>query len=292
MHLLDLVRTRLARHRIDMKPKTIEQYIATVNVFSRWLGEPSTTEHLTDEYILDLMSSMRRQKRSIATINKKRQMLISIWAHAQKYELIRQDPPNTRRVPRLKDPKKNPTSWTERDIEKLLKACDTFPETRGFGGAQWKALILICYDTGERIGALLETPVRNLDLESGTLIVDAEARKTDEDMVHFIHPQTINAIRVAGLNSPNDKLISWPCSRRYLSWRFGDLLDHAGLPNGRKDKFHRLRRTGYTIMYVRGNGLEAAKAYAGHKTDMSAFYLDRTKLPVAKSVELLPRPAI
>lgn len=290
--LSEFFRSDYLRHHFDLRATTIMQMQIAINIFSRMLRRPALVEDLCDDSLLDLNVWMKSEGRAPRTINSKRQILISLWQHAHFRGYISKEAPTVKRVPCAKVSKRNPTSWEHHEFQSLLDACVTFPETGFWGTAEWQSLLLACYDTGERIGALLQTPVRNLNLHRGTLIVDAAVRKTDEDMVHFLHPQTVEAIKPTLIGSTGSRLLfNWPFCRRYLYKKLGQLLAHAGLPDSRRDKFHRIRRTGFTQMFILA-GHEAAKAYAGHKTDMSIHYLDRTKLPVAKSVELLPRPAI
>lgn len=58
--------------------------------------------------------------------------------------------------------------------------------------------------------------------------------------------------------------------------------------SGRRDKFHRLRRTSYTLV-AKAFGVEAASRHAAHKQDLSRFYLDRSQID-ADPLQALPRP--
>jgi len=84
-------------------------------------------------------------------------------------------------------------------------------------------------------------------------------------------------------------LFPWNHRRNYLQRCFKEILADAGLPNSRRDLFHKIRRTSYTQTYI-ALGKDAASEHAGHTTDMSAVYLDRTKFDRPRAIDVLPRP--
>jgi hypothetical protein len=51
---------------------------------------------------------------------------------------------------------------------------------------------------------------------------------------------------------PSDLVFPWPRCRSYLWRRLEIILERAGLPAGRKDKFHRIRKT--TASYYQAAG--------------------------------------
>lgn len=55
----------------------------------------------------------------------------------------------------------------------------------------------------------------------------------------------------------------------------------------RRSKFHRWRKTTYT-MCAKAGGIAVAGKQLGHKTDMSAYYLDPSMLDDVQAADLMP----
>ena len=106
----------------------------------------------------------------------------------------------------------------------------------------WLALISTLYDSGERIGAVMQTASSDLD-SSGYLTVRGEHRKgSKRDKKFRLQPITLE--RIQAIQRPGYKrLFPWPYCYMYLFSLYGKVLESAGLPNNRRSKFHKLRRT-------------------------------------------------
>jgi len=75
-------------------------------------------------------------------------------------------------------------------------------------------------------------------------------------------------------------------------WReFKKILQAANLPCGRRDLFHRLRRTSATHLAAVA-GIEAAEQHLDHRTPGLArsTYIDPRFMPQIKAADVLPRP--
>jgi hypothetical protein len=187
----------------------------------------------------------------------------------------------------LVEPERYPTAWRQDQLDTLVRACGRAPVQRGWGPDHWRALILTVYDTSLRIGCLLKLPESALCMSEMSLLVPGEFQKGRADTYQRLHPDT--AERLARIERPNKMLIPWPYAKEELWRRLESLiLAPAGLPHGRRDKFHRLRRTSYT-MVAKAFGVDAASRHAAHKQDLSKFYLDRTMIDT-NPLDALPRP--
>ena len=146
--------------------------------------------------------------------------------------------------------------------------------------------MLALYDTGHRLEAILLSEVS--DLQNGFLT--ARKTKQDRETVHKLHADTLAAIE----NLPEHEsglLFPWPFKRRQIWREFGKLLDKAGLSGGRRNKFHKLRRTSATHLAAVA-GIEAAEQHLDHKTHGLAYstYIDPRFMPTIKAADVLPRP--
>ena len=133
----------------------------------------------------------------------------------------------------------------------------------------------------------MQTPLRNLDLRRGILIVGADATKGNVEQLHRLGDDTLTLLD--SLPRPERLLLfDWPRSPKYLQKCFRRILVDAGLPASRRDLFHRIRRTSYTEVYM-ALGPDAASQHAGHRSDMSEYYLDRSRLQPQDAIDVLPR---
>lgn len=276
--LADILRSYLATHWLA--PKTAQQYEVAVTIFHRWHGSTVPLDAMTPELVMRFLRDFSAN-RSPKTCNDKRQVLLTLCRHAGK--------PIT--VPKLREIRRVPTAWSMDDLHKLLLACDrarlwTYASRSVWLPAHWRALILTCYDTGLRIGCLLDAPRSCVDLSRQTLLVPGELQKQRADTLHRLHRQTCETI---GSLPPSNLLFPWPMRREQIWVWLGRILEDAGLPTSRRDKFHKLRRTSYSHVY-RELGLTAASRHAGHSGDMSAHYLDPTILDQPDAVDVMPRP--
>jgi hypothetical protein len=286
LDLLQYLERTYLKHQFDVSGGAACQYRISCRMLMDFAGRKIAVSELTDDLLLEWLASLRRQNRSGRTINSKRQAILMLWRFAHRRGEHPQPPPDICRVPMARVMKRNPTAWNQNELKMLLMACRTAPSCDGWNPNHWTALVLTCYDSGERLGALLKTPAHNLDYNRGLLLVEAEHRKWGEDKVHRLHPSTVAALEKI---KASRELFPWPFGVRQIWVRFGKILKAAGLPATRRDKFHRLRRTAYTLVYAK-LGPQAASEFAGHQTDLSAFYLDRTFLQAVDPLDALPRP--
>lgn len=115
-------------------------------------------------------------------------------------------------------------------------------------------------------------------------------KKGRRDTVHRLHPSTLEVLN--RISPKTGLLFNWPFHRDELWRRFSrEILIPAGLPATRRDKFHRVRRTSYT-MVAKAYGIAAASEHAAHKQDLSRFYLDTSLLERQNPLDALPRPKI
>lgn len=291
--LLEFAQKKYPRKRLDVSAGTIHQYSVAVHLLDRHSKDSGgglvRVGDLSVDLLVGFLGAYAAGGVRPRTVNSKRSALLTLWRFAHRWGDVGRPCPDRIDVPRVKDYCDPPNSWTVADLKRLLDACDDAKPVRHvWTGAHWRALILTLYDTAARIGAVLSAKRSQLSAR-GFLVLYGCDQKTNVGTVHRLHADTIAAIEAMPPIDGDDRLFAWPASWPHLFDVYGRLLKSAGLPHGRKDKFHRLRRTSYTMVY-REFGLRAASKHAGHRTDMSAAYLDPTQLDNPDGLEALPRP--
>lgn len=267
--------------RLDLASGTIQQYRLAVGAFANWLGAPPAFDRETAAAFPRWLRASLDAGLSPRSVRNRRQVVLTLWRAAWLAGEASVAPPVVSLPRQLL---REPEAWTPAEVGRIVAACGTAPAVRGWGPDHWRGLVLTIYDTAARIGALLA--VERSDFRDGWLRLPAAVQKHRRETRHRLHPDT--AALLAGL-PPSRLLFPWPLGRERLWVRFRGILAAAGLPHGRRDLFHRLRRTSYTQVYA-ALGAAAATQHAGHAGDMSRYYLDRRLLDPVQAADVLPRP--
>lgn len=265
---------------------TEQQYSVAIKLFCDWHGGDLPLSLLTEELVANWLRWFYALPRSPETVRRKRGAIITIWRHAADLQWHRE--PVMRRIPCPKKLKRIPTSWTPEEMRAILEACEraTLPARSAWGPPHWVALTRTAYDTSHRLGALLKTPMHNLNWRTGELLVGAESTKQSADTLHRLSHATLDAIRKTGdLERPI--LFPWANEQRYIYACFRRILKDAGLPAGRRDLFHKIRRSSYTEVCLK-LGKEVAGKHAGHNSDMSEYYFDTSRVAGPKPIDVIP----
>lgn len=275
---LDDVLQRLREERLDLSTGHLEQLSVAVHHFARANGDAVSVDLAA---IRTMMRSLQTAGRSPRTVNNHARSIMYLCDQGG-IDIDR------RKLSLLREPQRYPTAWTAEQLRSLVQACRTAPVQRGWGPDHWEALILTVYDTSLRVGCLMKIPATALLAGECRLLVPGEFQKGGTDTYQTLHPDTSEKLQRLS-RADSDRLFPWPYAREELWRRLESLiLAPAGLPHGRRDKFHRLRRTSYT-MVAKAFGVEAASRHAAHKQDLSRFYLDRTMID-HNPLDALPRP--
>ncbi len=230
-------------------PNTVRLYRYTVRNFEKTVGFSATLDDFTDDNVAMVMQSMLDRGCSPYTANKERSQLLALWRYACKLGLLTRWPT----VAPEREPERVPQAWMADDVHTLLAHVETLTGSVGNVPASywWRAILLVCLDTGERIGAVSQAEWGNLDRE--WLLVPAEVRKgRKRDRRYLLSDDTLAAIDAMRRFSLGKQMFFWPYSSTYLWTRFTKILKNAGLPHGPKDKFHRLRKTVASVTYAAG----------------------------------------
>jgi integrase len=277
------------QQRLSLSHGGAEQLAVAVRQYSKWLGREAT---LGDLQQVPVLGFLRAQMGLLApaTINSKRQALLSLWRAAAEEGLLAWPP----KIPKLREPERLPVAWTLDQVSRLLQTARALPGI-WYGvprGLAWEICLLLIWDTGVRVGSVLAAEVSQVDLAAGLWRVPAEHQKgRRRDRLFRLHPQTIDAIaRSLGNGRTTTRLFPFPYRRREVWLHLKCLLRDAGLPFDRTHLFHCLRRT--TESYgAAARGIEWAAACVGHSPAVARkSYISPLIFQPPSLVEVVPRP--
>lgn len=261
--------TYRSRKLLGRSENTSRLYRLSITSFGRTLGKRPRLCDFTDTNLSRHIQRLLDEGRSVATANKDRAQLLALWRYAHKRGLVTNWPD----VPVIPEPERTPAAWMPEDLAKLEEAVGR--RKGSIAGVPerlwWRSLIYACLDTGERISAIRDA---TWDWVDGVwLRVPAEARKgKTRDRAYRLRPATVDDLEMIRRMGAGNFLWPWPLNRDYLWQKYGALLKEAGLPAGRRDKFHRLRRTTASISHAAG--LDAQQVMDHEYRRTTRAYLD------------------
>lgn len=263
--------------------RTVTLYEFTLAAFGEFLGHAPTTSDL-EQLVVAKFLAWRLRNRSPATAAKDRAQLRALWDFCARERLVDKFPT----VRTIVVPERIPQAWLSDEMQRLIASAgqevgviDGVP-----AGDFFRAMLLVCYDTGERSGAVLSLPWSNV--RGQQVIFSAEERKgRRRDIVRTISESTAAALEK--IREPyRDLVFPWPWARSVLYHRMNRVLKRAGLPNDRKSKFHRIRKT--TASYFAAAGGDAQRLLDHSSPAVTRRYLDpRIVAPDLDAPAVLPR---
>lgn len=220
-------------------PKTIAQYNYALDNFAEAIGHAPTIADLTDDAISLLLVFLQRRKLKPKTINERAGRIVALW----KWLYLRRKIDTLPQQQQLPVPRTTPLAWTRTELDQLIGACAYQPGMVGDLPASWwwASLHFVLWDSGERIGALIQT--RWEWVSDGWLIIPAEVRKSQtEDRTYRLSQESVNWLDT--IRRPRRDLVwPWPFAASYLWIAYKRLRKRAGLPADRRSSFHRMRRS-------------------------------------------------
>lgn len=261
-------------------PETSRLYGCTIRSFGKFLGHEPTLEDLADEIALAGFLDHRCQTCSPYTAEKERSQLMSMAKLANERRMI----PAMPSCPPGKLPDRIPTAWSEEELRRLFAAAGTMRRSVGQvpAGDFYTTLILVAFETGERVGALLD--VEAAHYARPFLHIPGELRKGGRrSRVYELSDDACDRVeRLVKINTGR-KIFHWPKAPTYLWDRLKVILGRAGL-TGRRLGFQQIRRS--AISHIAAAGGDPV-AFAGHAQAATTrrWYLD------PRYVQRGPRPA-
>lgn len=268
----------------DCSQSCQSQYAANLRRLDYLLGREALLSDLTDTNIARVCGTILTDGRSPATANKVRAQLVALWTFAADRGLVSSRPT----IRKYREYRREPTAWTREQLHELFEACHRVPgwigEVRAY--LWWLSLHSFLWDTGLRIGAALQVRFDQVDFDRSLVLIQAEQQKDHEDKWFRLHLDTITLLKA--IRTHRDVIFAWPHSAPVLWHRYRRILLDAGLPAGRRDKFHKMRRS--TASWVKFAGGDAQDAMGHSCPQTTAKYLDPTIVGKVHPADLLFRP--
>lgn len=266
---------------IGKSNSTVRLYRQAVRNYSKWLQREAMVGDLCTATFTECIDSMCTETDlSVATVVREAKRLLALWRFAARKRWVSEFP----EIYLPEAPRRVPDAFTPEQLSRLLRACEAQQGTVGEvpAGLYWSALVLVIYDTGERISAVMETDRSQLVGE--WLTVRGEHRKGKRRDKRY----KLRAVTVERLNAyQSKKLFGWPKHQTYLWLQFGKILEQAGLPNDRRNKFHKIRRTVASHFEAAGGNATELLDHESRKTTQEG-YLDPSVIQHSMPADLLP----
>jgi integrase len=278
------------RHLLDseyaviraLKPSALYQYRLSLTRFGAHLGHEATLEDL-DPVRVQAWLAERKAKVSAATARKDRTHLVALWTHAAKRRFVEQFPT----LPPLRAPQRIPRAYRVQDVSAILRMA-----LAGSGSEcglpadwYWASLIRLCWETAERVGAVMQIRWDDLDLDERWVIFRGEHRKGGtRDIRRDISPELAGWLRHLQ-RKPADLVFPWTRERTSLWYEFRKLCAMAGVVNR---GFHGLRKS--AASYVAAAGGDATQLLDHSNPKLAKdHYLDESIVkPRQSAIDLLP----
>ncbi len=185
-----------------------------------------------------------------------------------------------------------PTAWKQCQLSALFATVNALTGTIGTSLERdwWQALLAVMWDSGLRIGALMKAEWGDVDGEF--ILIRAETQKDKEEQRFKLHRDTLKALGRLGKRA--GRIFKWPYCWTTLWKRYDKLLEKAGLPHGRRDKFHRVRRSVASWFEACGGNATDLLGHSDRRVTMAYLDPDITGKPQASDVLFRPdgdRPA-
>lgn len=264
---------------------TLKLWVYAIRNFDRHLSRPARLADLTDDN-LSSFAEARLNQVSSASVNRDLASLLALWRFASRQGVASGWP----HLDLCKEPRRVPVAWTQEEFNRLIACVTRLDGAVGEHPARlwWHALMLVAFDSGERIGALLGLRWECVDLSAGWITFQAETRKgAREDSIVCIAPDTAETLRL--IRRKSGLVFRWPMSRSYIWAKLGAILDAAGLPSDRRRKFHCVRRT--VASYVEASGGNATNILRHSCRRTTLAYLDPRIVKEKNAIDYLWRPS-
>lgn len=269
---------------ISASKQCLRHHEAAIGRLSAVLGRDATLADLSDDNLARVMSRVIADGRSPGTANCLMSKLRALWEFAARRGLVEHFPT----IRKIQGYRRVPVAWTKEQLAALFRAIRTTPgRIEGLRASDWwMALHCILWDTGLRIGSAMRLEWSDVDFTTGTLLVRAETQKQKADQRFKLHPDTLAVLTL--IRRPAGKMFPWDRGYSTLWHHYGQLLRRAGLPHGRRDKFHRMRRSVASWFEACGGD---ATALLGHSSrGVTLAYLDETITGQPQACDRLFRP--
>jgi integrase len=295
MELRELLIERFAPHK-DLCDRTVLMYLATLARFRDFLGREPVVDDLDDLTVSKFIRWRRVTQHSRwklvspASLAKDSAHIRTLWNWLAKKRSKRSDGeliefPD---YARPKVPKPVPKAYKAEELAKLVEAArHRKGEICGKPAAwYWTTKLQAMFQTGERIGAVMEIRWSQVDLEQRTLTFLAATRKGHRETI--TRPITPDLAKMLAVQKgpPEARVWPWLDDREPLSAynSLRVLCRVAGVPY---KPFHAIRKS--TASYLKRAGI-SAKKQLGHSSEEMAetHYYDEEITGRESNLDYLP----
>lgn len=267
------------------RPNTKRLYRSTLRFFDKYLGRKATTADLNDATVSGFAAARLSAGLSKRSVNKDLFNMLALWRWCHKKGYLKNWPD----VELERPPLRVPVALSRDELASVL---DAIQAERAFVGDYsgpmfWLALFLLIWNTGERIGAVMALEWERVDLVRGWVRFIAEDRKgAAADNALPLAPYTVDALKAI---SRRDGLVfPWPYSSTYIYYRFGKIMQRAGLPDNGLYKFHVLRKS--VASHYEAAGGNATELLGHTSRKVTRAYLDPRIIKQVSAIDLLFEP--
>ncbi len=260
-------------------------YKMSINLLGRFLGRKPLLDDLNDTTVSAFASWRLDEGKARKTVNRDLCCLLAMWRWANRKGYLDTWPD----VQKEKVIKRTPRALTREELLSIFRSIQGVTEAVGdiAGPDFWRALFLVCWDTGERIGAVMAVKWSDVDLGKGWITFLAEHRKGGRsDNTLPLASDTIEALNK--IKRLKGKVFLWPYNPGYIFPKMGQIMVRAGLPDTREFKFHAIRKS--TASYYEAAGGNATELLGHSSRDVTKNYLDPRVVSTKPAVALLFRP--
>lgn len=256
------------QYQRSLSENTVRSYRWDLKVWTTWLRDSDM--ELTRVKVKDIdkfIISLRKEGKSVGTVNRKIYCLKMFYRYLQRIEIIEKNPLDF--VKNIREPKRLPKYLTKEQQEDLLQASDG-----GYHPSKWgkwlknrdRLMILLLLDTGVRISELCAIKKTDIDLEEGSIRIFGKGAK---ERFVILSRRCIVAIGECLKNgNGSDEILFFNQQRRRLNTRHAfRLVQEIGERAGIKGLYpHLLRHTYATNLLRKGGDLLLIKEALGHSS--------------------------
>jgi integrase len=289
--------------------KTVSLYQDAINYWARFTTDPPLCE--IDDFVLQRFreglealpgrkgpslsaASIRKHYRSVQTclcLTGPRLPSAgaagSAWRKAQRLlkEIPLLEPPPADEID-------DDSNFTVDEIGGLLDACAKMYTPHRVPGVMapewWRSLIMVAYNTGERIGALLDVTFDDLD---GTTLTFPRSIRKGRRKSNVVDLNVYAARAIERIRTDREKIFEWPYSERHFFKSWERLRARAGISAARQFGTHALRKA--TATELADIDERAAQYALGHSSinTTRGHYIKQKRELVKDSLARLPQPS-
>jgi integrase len=264
----------------SVRPKTFESYTLNVQRLNRHIGTVRLSS-LTPAHIQGCYSLLHSDGLSPRSIEQAHTVLHGALERAVHLELLQRNPSDPVSVPR-----------PQRSEMQTLSADQALHLFRVTEGERFHALWVLLATTGLRLGEAMGLQWRDLDLETGRLVVQRALQRQKEAGLVFVEPKSRSSRRTVILSDAATKALrehherqletarllesAWmssdmvftaalggPVDPSAVNAYFNDALKRSGLP---RIRVHDLRHTAASLLLAEGIHPKVVQEILGHSS--------------------------